>query len=466
MKKWICLMLAVLLMLSLVACGTAENSEPAQTAATGLQVGFGRQKIMPDGNVTLGGSGTFDRVSEGYLDILYTTCIAISDETGNTVLLITNDLVNSQDSYAVPAKEKISQETGIPVENIMMAGTHTHAAPSMKNPAAPYQIVVINGCVQAAKDALADRAPAQISAGSVEAEGLAYSRHYVMLDGSIKKTPGVKADVVSHADDPYDTVQLVKFDRGNEKKPVIMMTFGIHPTFNGQATMKMISADFPSPTRDYIEAETGALVAYFTSAAGNQGGDSQVAALRHSMDYKAFGKALGKVVVDALPGLTACESGTITLKQQNYAGTTNKDKIDQLAEANRVQDEYVKNGEKFLAPMLQEYGFDSVWEANAIIDRAKLGDTLDVPLNALAIGELSMIFAPYEMFGPTAEYINANTPYGMTMVVTCANGSLGYLPTEQAYDYKVYEGFVTKFVPGTAEALADTFLDMLRELKG
>ena len=127
--------------------------------------------------------------------------------------------------------------------------------------------------------------------------------------------------------------------------------------------------------------------------------------------------------------------------------------------------EYEKNGEKFVKPMLQEYGFDSVWEANAIIDRAKLDDTQIVPLNAISIGGLSMIFAPYEMFGPTAEYINANTPYGMTLIITCANGAFGYLPTEQAYDYQVYEGFVTKFVPGTAEALADTFLEMLNSLK-
>lgn len=484
MKKLLCLILSFTLAFGLLACSADEEKTPAteikaptteatttasaQTAE--LLVGFGREKIMPNGNITLGGSGTHDRVSEGYLDFLYTTCIAITDGEDNTVLLVTNDLLNARKEYSDPAKERISQATGISVENIMMAGTHTHAAPAMGNSridgAAAYLEVVLTGCTKAAQVAMQDRAPAQILAGKADATGLAFSRHYTLNDGTVKKDL-TSADIpVGHPDEPDDDVQIVKFDRGEEKKPVIMMTFGVHPTFNGQATKKMISADFPGPTRDYIESQTGALVAYFTSAAGNQVGDSKVQSERHGMEYKDYGKALGQVVIDALPGLTALEAGPVKLLHQEFVGTSNKDKVEQLAEANLVQDEYEKNGEKYLKPMLQEYGFDSVWEANAIIDRAKLADTQNVPLNALSIGELSMIFAPYEMFGPTAEYIKANTPYGMTLIVTCANGSMGYLPTDKAYDYHVYEGFVTKFVRGTAEDLADTFLSMLTQLQG
>ena len=116
--------------------------------------------------------------------------------------------------------------------------------------------------------------------------------------------------------------------------------------------------------------------------------------------------------------------------------------------------------------MLEDYGFDSIWEVIAIIDRAEMSATVDVALNALSIGELSMIFAPFEMFGDTAKYIMGNTPYDMTMIVTMANNGHGYFPTEKAYDYKVYEGFVAKVVPGTAEQIADTFVGMLKDMKG
>ena len=75
------------------------------------------------------------------------------------------------------------------------------------------------------------------------------------------------------------------------------------------------------------------------------------------------------------------------------------------------------------------------------------------------------MFAPFEMFGPTGIYIKANTPDAMTFLVTCANADKGYLPIEKAFSYDVYEKLVTNFAPGTAEAVADTFLTMLRERK-
>ena len=41
----------------------------------------------------------------------------------------------------------------------------------------------------------------------------------------------------------------------------------------------------------------------------------------------------------------------------------------------------------------------------------------------------------------------------------------GYLPMARAYDYGVYEGYVTLFQRGTAEAVAETYVDMLKKLK-
>ena len=69
------------------------------------------------------------------------------------------------------------------------------------------------------------------------------------------------------------------------------------------------------------------------------------------------------------------------------------------------------------------------------------------------------------MFAPTGIYIKENSPFDMTFIATCTNDAFGYLPTEKAYSYAAYETYVARFVPGTAEKLADTYLEMLKELK-
>lgn len=474
MKKLISMLLVLCAVLSLCACGGGDT--PAGNGgdqAAGLQVGFARESIMPEKVIPLAGVGIQDRNYEGTLDPLYTTCIAITDENGNTALLYTNDLLNSDaEAISDPAKVQISQLTGVAKENIMVAATHTHAAPTFSatyiDGVPEYKQLIIEAMAKVGKKAMEDQSPAEISAGTTQAAGFAFSRHYTMPDGRIEKNFNKGEVPVGHPDDPNDTMQLVRFTRSAEgKKDIIMMTFGIHPTFNGQHSDKMISADFVGPTRQHIESETGALVAYFTSAAGNQTGNSSIPGESkfNRNQYNDFGKALGQVAVDYLPNLKPLAAGSLTLQTKNFTATAYKDKVEMLPQAKIVNDEYNKSGEAAVQKMLTQYGFDSIWEAIAIIDRAKMGATVNVAMSALTVGDLSMIFAPYEMFGDNAKYITANTPYDMTLVITCANDSLGYFPTEKAYDYQVYEGFVSKVVPGTAESVASTFVDMLTALK-
>ena len=472
MKKLISLLLILCITVGLCACGGNQQAQQGQEKGE-FKVGFAREKIMPEAVIPLAGSGIQGREYTGVLDILYTTCVALTDKDGKTALIFTNDLVNSTIEFSKPAREQVSQATGVPVENIMVAATHTHAAPTFTadyiDGVPQYRQLIIDAMATAAKKAIADQSAAQITAGSTQAEGMAYSRHYTMADGRIEKNFSTSDKPVGHPDEGNETMQLVRFTREAEgKKDIIMMTFGIHPTFNGQASDKMISADFVYPTREYIENETGALVAYFTSAAGNQTGNSSIPGESPfaRSQYKEYGKALGKIAVDYLPNLQPLNPGSVNLQNKVFVATSYKDKVDQLANAKIVYDEYNKTSEAAVQGLLTQYGFDSIWEAIAIIDRAEMGPTVDISLNALTIGELSMIFAPFEMFGDTAKYITENTPYDMTMVVTCSNGSHGYFPTEKAYDYKVYEGFVAKVVPGTAEQIADTFVNMLKDMKG
>lgn len=461
MKKCISLILVIVMCLSLGACAGGGQG--------GFRAGYGREKVMPDTPLTLGGSGTADREPEGALDFLYVTCVAVTDEKDQTVLLITQDFLNSDDSFVIPAKEKIVEATGIPMENIMVSGTHTHSAPAITNLKFPgmaaYREIYYKGMVKAAQKALEDRSAATVQTGSVWAEGMAFSRQYILPDGSMVNNAASSLNPVGHPDDPDQEAQLVRFVRAEEgKKDILVMNYPIHATFNGSATDKMICSDAPGSIRYYIEKKADLQVAYFIAAAGNQVPDSRLKEEKHGLDWEEYGHALGQTIIDYLPNLQEVESGDIQLTKRIFTATTNKDRVEELSEAKEAMSAYSAGGNKY-KDLVEKYHFSSIWEAQAIVKRAELDTTQQLPLYTLAIGEISFIFAPYEMFAPTGMYIKENSPYDMTFVITCANGSFGYLPTDRAYDYGVYEGFVTRVVRGTAEEVADTFLQMLTELK-
>lgn len=466
MKKCICLLLTVLMTLALCACGS--SGEKAEEK--GLQIGYSRVRIVPEYEVQLSG-GAATRLSTGYRDELSLTCIAIR-EAGETYLLCTMDTLTSNDNFADPAKMMMSSATGVPTENILINATHTHAAPAIRSDGSvgvtQYREDFNKWAEKAAKEAVADLSAAEVWYGSVQAEGMAWVRHYNMADGTYAgpNYGSFSSGILGHVSEADVELQLIKFARAAEdKKDVVLMNYPAHATMN--QTFTDLSADFPAPAREYVEENADVLCAYFIAAGGDQVPNGRVATENFSSDYKIYGAELGRIAVECMNNLTKLETTGITHLQQTFVGNSNKEKLDRLAEAKAVEVEWktVGRGTTQGAAAAKNHGFASVYEVSAVIDRANAPDTNEISLRVLAIGDVSFLFAPYEMFGSTGMYIKENSPYPMTFIITCAQGHEGYLPSELGWDIDCYEAHVSKFERGTAEKLADTYIAMLNELK-
>ena len=135
MKKLLSMLLILSLVLGLCACGAAsDNTAETAPAESQLLVGYGREKIMPETDVPLGGYGQTDtRISKQYIDYLYATCIAFKagDET---VLLFSMDLIGCYGNWVKNVREAVSQSLNIPGEKILFTASHTHSAPDMNSP--------------------------------------------------------------------------------------------------------------------------------------------------------------------------------------------------------------------------------------------------------------------------------------------------------------------------------------------
>ena len=106
MKKILSLTLAILMLLSLCACGGSEAGGE-EAPDTSLEVGFGKVNITPSYSVGLGGNGTDkNRRSTGLISYLFATCVAVKYGE-DTILMFTVDTLSISDELADILRDEI-----------------------------------------------------------------------------------------------------------------------------------------------------------------------------------------------------------------------------------------------------------------------------------------------------------------------------------------------------------------------
>ncbi len=439
---------------------------------TNLSVGYGRVDISPTEPTPLRGYGySSGRMSSNIQDPLYATCIALTDSGENTVLLYTLDLTNSYTAAIDAARQQISEETGIPFDAIMVSATHNHSAPDLENtaePSIPRYIESLKGwMVQAAIDALADRAPARVYITSAETENLNFVRRYQLQDGSyagdnfgnFKAAP-----IACHETEADSELQLVCFHR-QDKKDIILANFQTHPHRESGAQNTNVTADIIAPFREKMESTLDCHFAYFTGASGNINPASKIEAENVTSNYIEQGHALADYALDAYS--TFQEIPTTSVK---ISKTIHKAKVDHTFSGwGRTADDavkyYMENGELgVFSKLLQNSGIKNVYQLNAVAMRSKLPAVAEIPIYAVSLGDLAFVTVPFEMFDTNGMQIKEGSPFSMTFVLTCANNNLSYLPSELAFKHGGYAVDVTLFQRGTAEELVESYLGMLNTL--
>lgn len=428
MKKILSLLLVLVLVLGLCACGGGGSKTPK-----GLTVGYGRADITPKLSVGLHGYGDVGkRMSKGVLNKLYATCIALTDETGNTILLYTVDLIGLRPSLMEKFRPGVVEATGVPADNIFAAGTHTHSGPSPDAGGTYWDEEFAPAMIEAAKAAMADRAPFQVKAGKTYTEGMNFVRHYTTTSGTVigdnfgsVKESGERTGHTTQAD---NEMQLIHFVR-EDKKDIIMVNWQAHAktastgdTAEGRATREMLSSDYIGSCRDYLEGKNDDLLfAFFLGAAGNLNTYSKIKSENATspMQYDQFGQKLAGYIEEAMPNLT-----------------------------DRGQPQ-VKNA------------------ATSYPAKQPTGGTTDFEVRAAVFGEIGFVAVPYEMFDTEGMTIKKESPCDVTFVMTVANGHVGYMPSDYAFDYiNCYEVRASRYVRGTTEGFVKVLLENLNTLAG
>lgn len=397
-----------------------------------LRAGAAKVDITPAADAALPMSGYAGR-TQGFTrihDDLNVRAVVIDDGAAQAAL-VGIEVVGISSSLWDQIAKRVTAETRIPQENLLLAAIHTHAAPAIgtygeraEGEVATKRAAYIQkledavvGAVRQAKDRLQ---PAKMGFGAGTANVNTNRR---AKDGEGGWMLGNNPEGISDK-----TVVVLKFETRAGEPFAIFSNYAVHGTVLGQGNLQ-ISSDLPGATARFVEKHYGGkVVSPWTSAAA---GD-QDPIYRVGTDFKnltALGGILGEEVIRVADGIQTSPRARIRAWQ----------KIVTCPGKRTTQ----RPGPG------QDYKFEDA-------------DPVEIRLSLLLLNDIAIAGVSGEVLTNIALRLKRESPFSRTLMVTHCNGSSGYLPDDAAYDQVSYEITAARVKRGCAEtAIVNGFLEMM-----
>ena len=460
-----------------------------------LKAGFARTDITPMMGIPV--RGYFKpRFAEGVLDPLEICALALSCGE-EKVVLISVDNCGFDTKTMTWYRGRIAEKCGIPADSIFISCTHTHTGPFINKPGtaddeddeeghgwlngtdglvSEYSEWVGKRLEDVSAFALADLKDARCGFGIGNAPNIAFIRRYVMKNGDIRTNPGVNNPEIDHScGDVDERVNVLRFDREGADN-IVLVNFGNHPDTVGGC---LISADWPGFTRRKVEkALDGVKCIFFNGAQGDvnhvkvfpKGGDLNDMFMDFDDVSRGYGHArhLGNVVTGAVlqvydkveyRDVDSLRSEVKIIRvPSNRPAPEDMPGAREIAKLHRAgRDEEIP----FKGMMLTTV----VAEAERMMRLENGPDFFEMPLSAVAIGDIAMIGLPGEPFTGIGRGLKENKSFTAVLPCCITNGGEGYFPMMDAYDEGGYEARSSRFRAGIAELLIKEGNELLDGLK-
>ncbi len=411
-------------------CVSASAQVPVEKG--NLRAGASRIVITPAPDAALPMSGYSGRKAgfKSIHDDLHVRAIVVEDGMNQAALIACEVIGISSDLWQRIA-ERLTRETAIPRDNIILAAVHTHAAPAIGTYAesvegdaarrrAEYIQMFEDAVLTAVRQAKANLQPAKVGFGIGKANVNMNRRARNAYGGWML---GNNPDGVSDK-----TVAVTKFETMSGQPLAVLANYGVHGTVLGEDNMQ-ISSDLPGATSRVVEQHYGdTVVSSWTSAAA---GD-QDPIYRVGTDFTevaALGQILGEEVIRVADSIRTSPNARIRGLQKVV--TCPGKRTVQSPGRNR------------------EYKFEDA-------------DPVSIRLSLLVIKDIAIAGVSGEVLTNISLRLKREAPFNRTMMITHANGSSGYLPDDAAYDQVSYEITATRVKRGCAEsAIVNGFLEMM-----
>ncbi|HZT33423.1 MAG TPA: neutral/alkaline non-lysosomal ceramidase N-terminal domain-containing protein [Bryobacteraceae bacterium] len=433
-----------------------------------LQAGFERVCITPSAGASLAGFAARKGVCSGVHDDLFVRALVLANDS-SAVAIVSIDVLALPGEFVNRVRRAIAARVPIGASSLMVACTHTHAAPvtirTFFNPDESVDPRYIERLAAAIENAVAgaweNRFDARVGHGSGRVAGIGVNRR-------------------NPAGGPVDEeVGIIRVADVSGKTRGVLVNYACHPTVLGPDNL-LATGDFPNMAVARIEAALGpdSFAMYTNGAQGDisMGHSSELSAIGVIAPGRTFehatelGHRLADAVLSVLPEVELRDSfelGALVLevklplKRYPPAEETAKalaeaeEKVRSLESAGDASAEYRRARSELLYCSITDfYARETARYADGL---------LPIGLQGLRIHDALFVAVPGELFVEVALSAKQSARVPL-FVVGLANGYVGYLPCREAYEGGGYEVVSAKCGPDFPERLLEAIQQLEQRL--
>jgi neutral ceramidase len=257
MKFW--LSVAVLwIPLGIALILAQDNADsPAPAIPPPLKAGVAQVVITPNKPMWMAGYAGRKKPSEGKVQELFAKALALEDEAGKRLVIVTTDLIGILPTLRTSLEVKVAEAHQLPPESLLLNASHTHSGPEYRSragrehEAADYTEFLEKQLMRVIGEAVADLKPAQVSWSRARC-GFAMNRRLPSGKG-FQNAPNPDGPV----DHEVPALQVVSPDG---KQRAVLFGYACHNTCLGDYEF---CGDYAGYAQEYLQANRSDFVALF-----------------------------------------------------------------------------------------------------------------------------------------------------------------------------------------------------------
>jgi len=407
-----------------------------------------------------------DIVSDHVLDQLFARACVL-ESAGTRIGFIQLDTLFVDAADVAEIRRRISAQHGLPGENVMVAATHNHAGPAVADAGdvrrdEAYVRTLVESVVSVFGQALEGTRPAEFGFARRFEFDVGHNRRVLMRDGTVR-THGTFADPNALClEGPIDPEVAVLGVRAAGEAPNrhsgnletsgellgALVNYACHPTHHGPDGA--LTAGYPGVLAAEMKKRGCPVTMFLLGAAGNiacadpaRGGEG--------MPMQQAGRKLADHVAAALSEMEFTDRVELGARSRTLQLPFRRPTPEQIAGTAR-------GAQRFVDPAI----YERIIPAQA--ERIRRLKTQPSEVQVLSINDVAFASIGGEYFAEFGLRIKQACWPRRALVVTCANGRAGYIPTKEAFDRGGYEttfGPPSTLAPEAGDLLADAAIELI-----